>query len=107
MSLLISIRSYTVGIAVFFAPETFDDTAIDFGVVCGFYGASRRLLSRKLNKSVTLVFEHPDVLNCPERTERLRYQLLRNCACKSAAVHGAIGRTTLVVNLKITKFFIN
>lgn len=99
LSLVIGIGTHAIWIAVLLSPKTFNDTAVDFCVMRRFDGMRRSLLSCELNKSVSLVFEHSYILNGAERGERFLYQLVRDTVRKTSAVHGTVGRTTLVINL--------
>lgn len=70
---MIGIRTHAIRIAVFLPPKTFNDAAVDLCVMRRFDGMRRSLLSRKLDKSVALVFEHSYILNGAERGECFLY----------------------------------
>lgn len=67
LSLMISIRTHAIWIAIFFSPKTFNNAAIDFCIMCRFDGVRRSLLGCELDESITLVFEHSYILNGAER----------------------------------------
>lgn len=96
---MIGIRTHTIWIAVFLPPKTFNNAAVDFCIMRRFDGMRRSLLSRKLDKGVTLVFEHSYILNGAKRGECFLYQLVRDTVRKTPAVHSTVGWTTLVINL--------
>jgi len=50
------------------------------------------------DECVTLVFEHPYLLDIPERSERLLHQFVGESTGQSTTVHGAVGRARLVVH---------
>ena len=50
------------------------------------------------DKSISLVFEDPDLLNGSEAGERLLQQFLRQSIGDASAVDGAVGRGALVVH---------
>lgn len=99
LSLVIGIGTHAIRIAILFPPKTFNDAPVDFCVMRRFDGVRRGLLGRELDKGVSLVFEHSYVLDGAERGERFLYQLVRDAVRKTPAVHGTVGRTTLVINL--------
>lgn len=96
---MIGIGTHAIGIAVFLPPKTLNDAAVDLCIMRRFDGMRRCLLSRELDKGVTLVFEYSYILNGAERGERFLYQLVRDTVRKTSAVHGTVGWTTLVINL--------
>lgn len=96
---MIGIRTHTIWVAIFLSPKTLNNAAIDLCIMCRFDGMCRSLLGCKLDKSISLVFEHSYILNGAERGERFLYQLIRDTVRETSAVHGTIGRTTLVINL--------
>jgi hypothetical protein len=64
-----------------------------------FDGMRRSFLGCKLDKSVSLVFEHSYILNGAKRRKRFLYQLVRDTVRKAATVYGTVGWTTLVIYL--------
>lgn len=103
---MISIRTHTVWVAIFFSPKTFNDAAVDLCIMRRFDGMRRSFLSCEFDKSVSLVFKYSYILNGTERGKRLLYQFVRDTVRKTSTIYGTIGRTTLVIYLLVVGFTI-
>jgi hypothetical protein len=91
--------------AVLLAPEALHHVAVYLGVVDRLDGVRRRLFGCEFYEGVAFVLEDSDVLDDSELRERLLHQLLGQAVGEAAAVHRAVGRRALVVDLRETRRF--
>lgn len=74
--------------------------SVDFGIPNALDGVRRRLFGRELDERVALLFERAYLLDGAELRERGLHQLVRDgVGGEPAAVHGAVRRRALVVDL--------